>query len=99
MFALFFLCSCLTDIYERSSFEGLLLKFVAPFFFDMRNEFLSMCLCDMSGPTKRKIYAKYSLRSIQIKFFTVDQNLRKSLKCILTEFELPPFSRFLDNTV
>ena len=34
------------------------------------------------------------LRGIQIKFFVVDQNSEKSLKCILTKFKLSVSYRF-----
>ena len=39
------------------------------------------------------------LKGIQVKFFTVDQNVGKSRKWILTKFELSTFFHFQDITV
>ena len=38
-------------------------------------------------------------KGIQVKFFTVDQKVGKSLKCILTKFELSTSYRFQDVAV
>ena len=38
-------------------------------------------------------------KGIEVKVFTVDQYVEKSLKCILTKFELSTSSRFKDITV
>ena len=42
---------------------------------------------------------KRHLKGIQVKFFTVDQNVWISLACILTKFELSVFCRFQDIAV
>ena len=40
-----------------------------------------------------------SWEGIQVKFFTVDPNIEKILKCFLTKFELFTSSRFQDIAV
>ena len=41
----------------------------------------------------------YLVKGIQVKFFTVDRNVGKSLQCILTKFELSTSCRFQDIAV
>ena len=38
-------------------------------------------------------------KGIQVKFFTADQNVAKSLKCIFTKFEVSTFFRFREITI
>ena len=42
---------------------------------------------------------KIFLKDIQVKFFTLDQNVGISLKFIVTKFEISTPSRFQDNAI